>query len=338
MVLLLVKGTKYPDEFVVERRLTDIVAGDSADTNDGGECKDKCTSSSGNTAGGGSGSGGGGLAKELCHIQNSRHRLRLMLLSSQELSSFLQGKSLTDAERTALSAFMRLIEELTTTLKDKTTPVQDQHQFDRAADAIRQLTVELYPEYCTVKADHKSSGEGSGGGGAAVSEREAVIDALNAMYEDPNLGEDERLTVYHCRAILDPHWKAEEDVREEEAGLWFCGKLMASGPLSNYCGRNERSKVTVKVSPRTGTAPSGEPRMRYEDQRALYEHMRQRKEAYRQLEESELRDRVVRQSRGQVVMPSSAFAAGRGGEGSPEIAMSQLRPVYPRREERIVSE
>lgn len=377
MVLLVVKGTKFLDEFTVECRLTDAIKGTDdeggttatiaatpatavvaptvAVAGTGGEASGAAVESPpADTA---AATATGGLARPLCRLQNSRHHLRLMLLSASELSDQhrLQAATAAEKDEGAAAAYAALIAELSALLADKATPVTHAAQFEVAAERLRDFTARLYPKYC--------EGPGEGGSTSSNSEsnnstsiikdktttstsggppttllprtgREVAIDALYALHESPDIDEDTRLVVYHCRALLDPHWKANESEKEDSAAVWFCGKQM-SGTLAKYCGRNERSKLTVKVAAGTGPAPSGEPRMRYEDQRAVYAHMRQRKATYKQLEESELRDRVVRQSRGSVALPSGSAGCGSGNGG---IITSQLRPIHPSREERIVSE
>lgn len=261
----------------------------------------------------------------IAHTLNARHQLRLMLMSAQELATIF-AESHNENESAELGRYTARMEELHKRLKDAKSPVRD-GEFDEAAAELRALTSSLYPALCT-------HAEGP----------DAAIQRLYTQHEDPDLDEDLRLLVYHCRTILDPQWKSGERVKEEEAALWFCGKPM-DGTLAKYAGRNEKSKVIVKVAPRCGPAPSGEPRMRYEDQRALYQALCQRRETYKQLESSELRDRVVQQARGVV-----RLSPGIGGAASTSLStanvdpaptnvtstfqMEKLRPIYAHKEER----
>jgi hypothetical protein len=320
MVFLVVKGTVYPDEFLVERTLSDTLSTSTSD---------KATANTSNDANASS-SAQNSIAPGIAHILNQRHQLRLALMSAQELVKLFQEShketEMTDHEAQLWSQYTARIEELYARLKDAKTPVRD-GEFDEAAMELRALTSSLYPSFCT----HP---EGT----------EAAIQKLYTQHEDPDLNEDTRLLVYHCRAVLDPAWKANEAVKEEDtAALWFCGKPM-EGTLAKYAGRNEKSKIIVRVAPRAGPAPSGEPRMRYEDQRALYQVMCQRREAYKQLEESELRDRVVQQSRGAVRLSlggsgkaSGSFSASGSGPSASEAILTlrtdKLRPIYPHKEE-----
>nr|CCC95573.1 unnamed protein product [Trypanosoma congolense IL3000] len=293
MVLLTVKGTTFPDEFVYE-----------------------CTSATEISP---------ELARDLCHIQNTRHLVKLMLLSARELLSEAKAKmSLPRADGhegsdegdsgkclVLLKEYDAIIESTSARLKDKSVPVSV-GEFDQYIERLRELTEQLYPEECCVP---------EGG-------RRAAVDRLYKMHDDPSIDEDRRLVVYHCRAILDSEWRSHEQQSEDGAGLWFCGKLM-QGTVAKYSGKNEKSRLIVKVHPRDSAPPSVEPRMSYDDQRALYERMRTRREEYKALEESELRDRVVAQARGQVALAAPASAAA-----AMTVDASRLRPICPRREER----
>lgn len=284
MVLLTVKGTTFPDEFAVECPASTEIFPE--------------------------------LSRRVCQIQNTRHQVRLQLLSARELLEEARAKRRSNtsaASDDALEAYEHMIQDTSARLKDKSRPVTLE-EFNDCAEKLRDMTEQLFPEECCVP---------EGG-------RSAAVERLYALHENPDLDEDYRLIVYHCRAILDTQWKQHELQREENAGLWFCGKLM-EGTVSKYSGSNEKSRLTVRVHPKDGAAPSGEPRISYDDQRALFERMRQRREEYKTLEESELRDRVVAQSRGRVVLDIAPAVGG------VKVNLSQLRPIYSKGEEREVA-
>ncbi|ORC91419.1 uncharacterized protein TM35_000064240 [Trypanosoma theileri] len=292
MVLLTVKGTTFPDEFIYE-----------------------CTTSTPISP---------ELAQQICHIQNARHQVKLQLLSARELLNEASQKQKVqvmdnnndndnDDSKNVLSEYERVVEEVSTRLKDKTTPVT-LDEFDHYAERLRELTEKLFPAECRAP---------EGG------DRAAAVEHLYALHDNPDIDEDRRLVIYHCRAILDTHWKRHEMQPEEKAGLWFCGKLM-EGEIAKYSGRNEKSRLTVKVHARDGPPPAMEPRISYDDQRALFERMRQRRETYKTLEASELRDRVLAQSRGKVWLDAPNAAS------SVKVDASRLRPIHPQKEEREI--
>lgn len=334
MVFVVVKGTNYPDEFTVERALTDALSSSeetprgAADVNSPPHACASLPST-------------GTIVPGIAHILNKRHHVRLMLMSAQELATLwpqhqhrCDGTASTEPRENqepeeVLGRYQALIDGLYARLKDAKDPVLAD-EFDNAERELRALTATLYSSLCT----HADGPE-------------AAVQQLYTKHEDPDLDEDTRLVVYHCRALLDPEWKANERVKEDEAALWFCGKPMEA-TLAKYCGRNEKSKVIVKVAPRRGPAPSCEPRMRYEDQRALYRAMCQRREAYKQLEDSELRDRVVQQSwsTGRLLLGAAAASSshsegkrmmtslGSGTSSPATLCTDGLRPIFPCKEER----
>lgn len=289
MVVLVVKGTKYPDEFTVQRPLTAAIDAETAETGDSQGSSNSNSSAC--------------VARSVCRILNARHHLRLLLLSAAELEALAPAGPSREGYRASVA-------QLTERLKDRAAPVEEESEFDAAVVSLRAATAALFPSYCV----HPD--------GAA-----AAVARLWQQHEDPDLPETERLMVYHCRALMDPEWRSSEREPEATAALWFCGKPMR-GTLAQYCGRNDKSRLTVKVAPATGPAPSGEPRMSYEDQRAVFARLRERREELKTLEESELRDRVVRQARGQVqlqqpVQPEQLNTAG-------------LRPIHAKKEERVL--
>ncbi|RNF03440.1 uncharacterized protein Tco025E_08172 [Trypanosoma conorhini] len=294
MVLLTVKGTTFPDEFTVACTATTAI--DAA------------------------------LAQRLCRIQNVRHQLKLQLLSARELLAEVRRRRPPkspggtgdddDGEAALAAAYERLIEATSRRLRDAAAPVTPE-EFDAAAEELRGMTERLYPDECCVPA-----------GG-----RDAAVERLYALHETPELDEERRLVVYHCRAVLDRQWKQHELQREDGAGLWFCGKLMEGGSLARYSGRNEKSRLTVKVHPKDGPAPSAEPRMSYDDQRVLFARMRQRREEYKTLEDSELRARVAAQTRGRVVVDAASLPTA----AAVTVDTARLRPIRPQTEERDVT-
>lgn len=281
MVQLLIKGTTYPDEFRMEFPLDYPISAADVEAE-------------------GAAAGGPCAAVLACRQLNRRHQLRLMLLSARALAQECRPAPLSPE----WEAYRDFVASAEAQVKQTTAPSTVAETEALIAD-LRERTAALETELTT----HKDG-------------LEAAIQHLYEQHEDPNLDEGRRLRVYHVRAIMDPRWREGEQLAEATAGLWFASKVMA-GTFAAYCGRNERSRLTVKVSKagEGAAAPSAEPRMSYDDQRALFAYRQQRRAAYETLEESELRDRVVRQARGAVALPG----AGAG------IEPEQLRrpPVRP---------
>lgn len=249
----------------------------------------------------------GDLAKTLTHLQNIRHRVKLQLLSVSELLTTAEA-----AKAPLAPGYRDAYDTVYKASKDPKRALQPL-EFDEYWTMLRDLTTQLFPGECT----HKDGPE-------------AAVNRLYELHENPDIDEDFRVHVYGCRAILDPLWKENEMLPEATTGVWFCGKLMdPKETVSKYCGGNNKSRITVKLALASGAPPSGEPRISYEDQRVLRQSFSQKRETYKILEDSELRDLVVKQSRGRVDMP----APSRDNDAADvRLNTQQLRPIYNKKE------
>ena len=288
MVFLVVKGTKWLDEFVYVAPLEAVC---------------------------------GPLAKKLVHIQNKRYRVKLQLFSVDGLMP--EAKK---ANADLAATYLRRHDEITAQLKDPKLQVGDD-DFDRIWHELRELTTALFPKEC----DHKD--------GPA-----AAVDTLYKLHEDPDLDEDYRLIVYHCRQILDPDYRAHEVHDEDTIAMWFAGKEMkADDPLSVYCGKNEKSRVTVKLAKAGGAAPGLEPKIAYNDQRELRKAFEAKRAEFATLEESELRDRAIAKAKREAkaeAMPEGLRGAGTRGGGATAAPLvpdpKAFRPIRSSATETIV--
>ncbi|OON19573.1 hypothetical protein X801_04560 [Opisthorchis viverrini] len=71
----------------------------------------------------------------------------------------------------------------------------------------------------------------------------------------------------------------------EEGTLWFSGKEMLRGKqLSDYVGRNEKTKIVAKLSRRGAGAPAREPVVSEDDQRAMMSYYYKKQEEWKKLE------------------------------------------------------
>lgn len=270
MVQLVVKGTRFADEFVYCTPAATAVAA---------------------------------LAPALTRIQNIRHRVKLQLFSVNELME-AAGK----ANAALAPEFQKAYDEISVAVKNPKLEVADD-TFDVAWKRLRDLTVELFPNECAHKDGDK-----------------AAIDHLYELHENPDIDEDYRQHVYHCRAMLDPDYREHEVLNVDTAALWFCGKQMpGDATIGKYCGNNEKSKITVKISAAGGPAPSKEPRIDYSSQRDLRTYFEARREEFNSLEAPELRERALLRAKRDVQAgpsgPKQGLAAG-------ELNLGGLRPIH----------
>lgn len=227
------------------------------------------------------------VTSQVVHLHNMRHKVRLQLYSMGELSTTLSSNAAaagaTEQLKELAARYASAYQRILAAHKDAKR-VCAALEFDELWRSIKQLTIEAFPTECI----HKDGDD-------------AAINRLYELHENPDLDEDYRLHVYHCRAIMDPQWRENEIVDESKGALWFCGKVLdVTKKLGDYCNNNAKSKLTVKVALKDGPAPAGEPRMSYDDQRVMRNYVCTKRETLKQLEDSELRDRVVQLSRGKV--------------------------------------
>lgn len=233
------------------------------------------------------------LTTTITHVQNMRHQVKLQLFSVSELIA--AAKKLGPEFASQAARYEATYKELYALSRDAKATITAS-QFDEYWKTLKDYTVELFPAECV----HKDG-------------EEAALNRLWELHENPDIDEDYRLHVYHCRAIMDLHWRGNEKLDEDKTALWFCGKkLDKSSTVGAYCNNNAKSKLTVKVALESGPAPSGEPRMSYDDQRTMRNMVCERREKFKQLEDSELRDRVVKQARGQILLSASGGAMAPG--------------------------
>lgn len=75
---------------------------------------------------------------------------------------------------------------------------------------------------------------------------------------------------------------------EEEAQLWWASKEMQRGKkLQDYTGKNEKTKIVVKLQKRGEGAPSREPLVSQEDQKQMMLNYHRRQEELKKLDEAE---------------------------------------------------
>lgn len=110
------------------------------------------------------------------------------------------------------------------------------------------------------------------------------------LRDDPDISEDLRLRAWYWLELIDPEFNARDLVKPEEAQLWSCGKPMKRDePLRTYSGRNEKTKLTCKltVNEKKG-CPMREARMSNDDQLKARKLRAEKVEVFRNLETSEL--------------------------------------------------
>nr|XP_012636363.1 UPF0769 protein C21orf59 homolog isoform X2 [Microcebus murinus] len=93
-------------------------------------------------------------------------------------------------------------------------------------------------------------------------------------------------TIEEAKAIIS---KAGLNViKESEAQLWWAAKeLRRTKKLADYVGKNEKTKIIVKIQQRGQGAPAREPIISSEDQKQLMLYYHRRQEELKRLEEND---------------------------------------------------
>ncbi|XP_072254300.1 cilia- and flagella-associated protein 298 [Pyxicephalus adspersus] len=77
-------------------------------------------------------------------------------------------------------------------------------------------------------------------------------------------------------------------IEEPNAQLWWAGKeLLRNKKLVDYVGKNEKTKIIVKIQKRGHGAPAREPVISEEEQKKLMMHYHRKQEEFKRLEEDE---------------------------------------------------
>ncbi|XP_041067500.1 cilia- and flagella-associated protein 298 [Carcharodon carcharias] len=77
-------------------------------------------------------------------------------------------------------------------------------------------------------------------------------------------------------------------IEESEAQLWWAGKELQRGKkLSDYVGKNEKTKIVVKIQKRGQGAPAREPVISEDEQKQMMMHYYRRQEELKKLNEND---------------------------------------------------
>lgn len=81
---------------------------------------------------------------------------------------------------------------------------------------------------------------------------------------------------------------ANDPIDAEDAVIWYCGKQMdGRKKLSDHVGKNEKTKVVVKVQKKGGHAPAREPAVDEETHKAMLSWYHKRSEEQKRIEEDQ---------------------------------------------------
>lgn len=214
------------------------------------------------------------------------------------------------------------MEEISAGLKNAKAVVPE-GMYERYWGMLRDYAVQIFPNECVLKAESTAAATSSTDPAAATTPplegdavHEAAISKLYELHDNPDLDEDFRLHIYHCRTVLDPLWRINEQLNVAKGvSLWFNGKsLKGSYTIGKLCNDNEKSRVTVKVALKDGGAPALEPTIDYNTQRELRKVFLEKREVLSTLEESEMRDVISKQAKAKLRFGTMGLPSGGGAD------------------------
>lgn len=87
---------------------------------------------------------------------------------------------------------------------------------------------------------------------------------------------------------LDGHTEFQDVMEAKESALWFAGKEMQLvKPVSEFAGNNEKTKITIKLQPKSLGAPVREPRIDEATQKSMMSFYYKKQEEQKKLQEDD---------------------------------------------------
>lgn len=204
----------------------------------------------------------GDLTKLCVDMQNLRVQLRWMATAAKELAKELSEENRHIMVNAADAAGRYLAIERTTVAKSPST----MEELNALRETIKGATMMCFPRECS--------------GVDALQRLAAVLDSEDA-------GEKERAIAHRVLSIIDAGAKTE-DILEGPQALWWVGKqLDVSGDFSKYVGRNEKTKLVVKISKPGGHAPPRESALDVKTQQEMMAYWYRKQEEAKKLVEDD---------------------------------------------------
>lgn len=191
-------------------------------------------------------------------IQNFRVRLKWMVAAArqlvkdscpEEMKHCLEGPA-ADAER--YLALDRVDQKLETKLDE----------LQALADTMKGGVIMVYPEQCS-GTDHLAK--------------------LTAKLDDESISDVDRSKAHRILSIIDDG-AVTEDILQGNVVMWWTGKPLAREvELAKYTGKNDKTKIVVKLGKEGGSAPPREPAVDAKTQSELMAHYFRKQEEEKKL-------------------------------------------------------
>ena len=165
------------------------------------------------------------IAPDIAKLLNMRRVLQLQLYSARELSNELKDSANQPDNLNSI------IEVITNWLNNASKVIIKEEAEKHISELQNQINI-LLPLLIE---------------GTIPSEN--VLGHLYSLYESSDIDENQRVRVYHLKAILDPYQRENEFIDESHAIVWFGTKqLEESKNLGDYFGKCKKTRIIVKIN------------------------------------------------------------------------------------------
>ncbi|RNF13795.1 uncharacterized protein Tco025E_06048 [Trypanosoma conorhini] len=176
--------------------------------------------------------------------------------------------------------------------KDSCAEEQQHHLLGPVADAERYMSLERAESRLTCAQEELDALVDAFKGGAMIlfpaecSGTDAVK-RLTKVLDDDNATDAERSRAHRLLSIIDDG-ATTEDILQGVASMWWSGKqLDRAADLAKYVGKNEKTKITVKLTAKDAPAPPREPALDAKAQSELMAYYFRKQEEMKKVIEDE---------------------------------------------------
>ncbi|CCW63886.1 unnamed protein product [Phytomonas sp. EM1] len=195
-------------------------------------------------------------------MQNTRVRLKWMIAAANQLAK----DSCEEDQRHHLLGPARDAEAYLSLERNQNRQVCTQEELDALVNAFKGGVMILFPEECS---------------GADACQR------LTAILEDDDTPDARKSKTHRILSLIDDG-ATNEATLEGEAVMWWSARPLArDADFLRYIGKNEKTKITVKLAPVGGAAPPREPALDARTQAELVAYYHRKQEENKKLIEDE---------------------------------------------------
>ncbi|KPI87382.1 hypothetical protein ABL78_3570 [Leptomonas seymouri] len=199
----------------------------------------------------------------LQHMQNTRVRLTWMMAAAKQM---LKDNMIDEAQQHYLAGPIGDTERYLSLERTEQRQICTQAELDALVEAFKGGAMILFPAECS--------------GNDACKRLAAVLD-------DDSATDTEKSKAHRILSIIDDG-ASNDNILSGRAVMWWSAKPLArAADFVKYIGKNEKTKITVKLAPEGGAAPPREPAVDMKSQAELMQHYYRKQEEMKKLVEDE---------------------------------------------------